>query len=392
MEQMTERLRLSDNLTAQGLILTALAMLAVGVVMVPSSLVTLSPSKEWYARADVRHIVFAVAAAAVVLALWRVNYRWLNVGRRFPYIAGALLLIALGTTRLVFVPGLGKSVGGYHRWVRIGPAAYGIGFQPSELVKLTMIVFLAAWLTRPERKIGSFWRAALPAVIVMGTCVGAVVTQDVGTGAVIALAACVTMLLAGVAWYYVVTLMLGGGAMFYALLRMDEKRWGRILAMINPWDETNPSSYQLRQSLVTIGTGSWLGKGLGRGMMKRGFLPEDSTDFLFATICEEWGFVGGAVLLGLVFLWLILAAHAAQRAGEKFAAVLAGALGFLVGMQAAMHVAVNVGWMPPTGIGMPLVSAGGTRLVLMACAVTLVVSVSAHCREPDPLAAADPPI
>lgn len=379
MQQTTGRLALADNPTGQRLILAALAMLAVGVIMVPSSLVTVGPSSQWYARADFRHVVFAVLAAAVLLTMWRVDYRRLNAGGRFPYLAGVLLAVALATAPLVFVPGIGKSVGGYRRWVRIGPAAYGMGFQPSELIKLTMIVFLAAWLTRPGRNVRSFGKTVLPAVLVMGICVASIVTQDVGTGAIIAMAACVTMLFAGVAWYYVAGLGLCGGGAFYAMLVASPKRWLRIEAMLDPWNEANPCAYQLRQSLATICTGSWTGKGLGGGMMKRGFLPEDSTDFLFATLCEEWGFIGGAVLLGMLLVWLLLAARAARQAGERFGAVLAGSLGFLIAMQAAMHVAVNVGWMPPTGIGMPLVSAGGTRLVLMACATALVVSVTSHC-------------
>ncbi len=391
MSETTVRLSLRDNTTGQGLVLTALALLAVGVVMVSSSLVSVGTSSAWYARADFRHIVFAALAATVVLVLWRVGYRWLNAGENFPWIAAILLGVALATTPLVFVPGLGRSVGGYYRWVRIGPEAYGIGFQPSELVKLTMVVFLAAWLTRPDREMDSFWRTVLPAAVVMGLCVGSVITQDLGTGTVIAVAACVTMLLAGVRWYYVAGIGVWGGVGFWAMLASSPSRWQRIEAMLDPWNEANPCAYQLRQSLTTIGTGGWWGKGLGQGMMKRGFLPEDSTDFLFATICEEWGFIGGAVLLGLVGVWLVLASHAARRAGDRFGAVLAGSLGFLIALQAAMHVAVNVGWMPPTGIGMPLVSAGGTRLVLMACAVALVVSVSSrrHSDKPYPSPAAE---
>ena len=380
---------LRDNLTAQGLVLAALAMLAVGAVMVPSALVTVGPGSEWYARADFRHVVFAIVAAAVLLTLWRVDYRRLNAGARLPYVAAVLLGVALCTAPLVFVPGVGKSIGGYYRWVRIGPAKYGVGFQPSELIKLTMIVFLAAWLSRTDRKM-SFFKTVLPAVLVMGLCVGAVITQDVGTGAVIAIVACATMFLAGVAWYYVAALAGAGSAAFYVMLRMSPERWLRIKAMLAPWDETNPCAYQLRQSLVTIGTGSWTGKGLGGGMMKRGFLPEDSTDFLFATLCEEWGLAGAAVLLSLLLVWLLLAARAARQAGDRFGAVLVGSLGFLVAMQAGMHVAVNVGWMPPTGIGMPLVSAGGTRLVLMACAVALVVSVTSRREPTRPLVCAAP--
>lgn len=379
----TERVMLKDNRTGQGLILATLALLGVGVVMVPSSLASIGPSREWYARADFRHIVFALVAAAAVLTLWRVGYRWLNAGKKLPWVATVLLAVALCTAPLVFVPGIGKSVGDYHRWIRIGPASYGIGFQPSELIKLTMIVFLAAWLTRPEREQGGFRKTVLPAALVMGLCVGAVITQDLGTGMVIAVMGCVTMLLAGVRWYYVGSMVAMGVAGFWGMLILDPDKWKRIEAMLKPWDESNPCSYQLRQSLTTIGTGSWWGKGLGQGMMKRGFLPEDSTDFLFATICEEWGFAGGVVLLVLVMAWLVLACRAASRAGERFGAVLAGSLGFLVALQAVMHVAVNVGWLPPTGIGMPLVSAGGTRLVLMACAVSLVVAVSARRRSKD---------
>jgi len=382
--QTVERVKLKDNLTGQGLILAALALLAVGVVMVPSSLVSLGSDSAWYARADFRHIVFALLAAATVLTLWRVGYRWLNAGKRFPWIAAILLCVALCTAPLVFVPGIGRSVGGYSRWIRIGPASYGIGFQPSEMIKLTMIMFLAAWLTRPDRDLGSFHKTFLPAAVIMGLCVGAVITQDLGTGTVIAAMACVTMLFAGVRWYYVGGMVALGAGGFWAMLLATPAKWQRIEAMLHPWDESNPCAYQLRQSLTTIGTGKWWGKGLGQGMMKRGFLPEDSTDFLFATISEELGFAGAVVLLVLVIAWLILSARAASRAGDRFGAVLAGSLGFVVALQAAMHVAINIGWLPPTGIGMPLVSAGGTRLVLMACAVSMVIAVSAHRRKEVP--------
>ena len=143
MHETTRPLTLGDNPAGQGLILVALALLAAGVVMVPSSLVTVGPGAEWYARADFRHVMFAAAAATVLLLMWRVDYRWLSAGKRFPYVAAGLLAGALATAPLVFVPGIGKSVGGYRRWVCFGPSRFGVGFQPSELIKLTMIVFLA---------------------------------------------------------------------------------------------------------------------------------------------------------------------------------------------------------------------------------------------------------
>ncbi|MCD6365895.1 MAG: FtsW/RodA/SpoVE family cell cycle protein, partial [Planctomycetes bacterium] len=120
------------------------------------------------------------------------------------------------------------------------------------------------------------------------------------------------------------------------------------------------------------------GKGLGMGMVKRGFLPEDSTDFLFAILCEEWGLIGAAALIMVLLMYLLLSHRAASEASDKFGRVLAGSLGFLIVLQAAMHIAVNVGFLPPTGISMPFVSAGGTSLILAAIATSLIVSVTSR--------------
>lgn len=368
---------LSADPGGKALILATLVLLAVGVVSVPSALDSVSAEGPWYARTSVRHMAFAVLAAAVVLTAWRLDYRTLaRGGRLFPLTAGVILALAVISSLLVFVPGLGRSVGSYHRWIRIGPARYAIGFQPSELVKLSLVVFLAAWLSRPETDVRSFRKTFVPAVIIVGLCLALVITQDFGTAVMIALAAGVTMLLAGVRWYFLAALAAWAAGAFYAILTSSPRRWLRIEAMFDPFSTSNPSAYQLRQSLQAVATGGWTGRGLGMGMMKRGFLPEDSTDFIYAIICEEWGFIGAAALIAVLIVWLILARRAAARAGDRFGQVLAGSLAFLITLQAAMHIAVNVGWLPPTGIAMPFVSAGGTSLILLATATALIISVS----------------
>jgi cell division protein FtsW len=368
----------SENHVGRGLLLTALALLGVGVVMVPSALDSVGAQGAWYARAGTRHILFAVAAGCVLLLAWRLDYQLWTGRTRFPWPAAGLLVVALVFGVLVFVPSLGRSVGGYRRWIRLGPPQFGIGFQPSELIKVATVVFLSAWLTRPGADPRSFWRSFLPAVLLVGVCLGVVITQDFGTAVVIALSACTTLWLAGVRWTYLAGLALGGGGALLGMLAMDPRRWLRIEAMLDPSSASNPSTYQLRQSLTTIATGGWFGKGLGLGMMKRGFLPEDSTDFLFAVICEEWGFVGAVGVLSLIAAWVTLSWWAAVRSQDRFGRTLAGSLGFVVAIQAMMHVAVNLGCLPPTGIAFPLVSAGGTSLLLTACAVSMVVSVSAR--------------
>ena len=380
MSEPTGRVAMRHNTTGQGLILTTLALLALGVVMVHSAVASVAEPGAWYVRLDVRHTMFAALAAIVVAAAWRVDYRRLSGRRGVPVVAGCLLAGSLVFGLLVFVPGVGHAVGGYYRWIRIGPPKYSIGFQPSELIKLMLVVFLAAWLSHEGGKVRSFRRTFLPACAVIGLCVGLVVTQDFGTAVVMCLAAGVTLLLAGVPWYYLAGLVPAAAGGFYAFVVRSPHRWARITAMLDPSSLTNPSAYQPRQSLLAIVTGGWFGKGPGRGMIKLGFLPEDSTDFIFSVFCEEWGFVGAMLLMGLVVMWIWFARRAAVRSGDRFGRLLAGSMGFLIAVQAVLHIAVDVVAAPPTGMGLPFVSAGGTALVMMAGATALIVSVSSRCR------------
>jgi cell division protein FtsW len=307
-----------------------------------------------------------------------------------PLIPGLLLLASMAFGLLVFHPACGRAVGGQARWLRFGPPEYGIGFQPSELIKVSLVIFLAVWLSRGATDVGSFWRTVLPAVVLIGLCVGLVVTQDFGAAAVIALVAAVTLLFAGVRWYYLAGLLAAGGAGFYALLARSPHRLARFAAMADPWSLTNPASYQPRQSLLAILTGGTMGKGLGRGVIKQGFLPEGSTDFIFSVYCEECGVMGAVLLIGLVLVWIWLARRAAVRAPDRLGRLLAGSLGFLIAVQAVLHIAVDVVAAPPTGMGLPFVSAGGTALVTSALAVGLIVSVAAGSGG-RPEAASPPP-
>ena len=365
-----------------GLLLVTLSLLALGVVMVHSAVASVAEPGPWYARRDLRHTIFAAAAALVLLSAWRLDYRRLVGGGRVPRLLAVLLAAAVVFGLLVYVPGIGRAVGGKYRWIRIGPASYGIGFQPSELVKLALVIFLAGWLSRESTDVRRFWKTFVPALALTLACVGLVIREDFGTAALIGLGAVATMFLAGVPWYHLLALLPPAGAGFWFFVVRDPDRWGRITAMIDPWCGSNPSAYHARQSLLAITTGGYFGKGLGHGMLKRGYLPESSTDFIFSVFCEEWGLVGALLLIGLVLLWMWTARRAAARAGDRFGRALAGSLGFVIALQAVMHVAVDLVAAPPTGIGCPFVSAGGTRLITMAAAASLIVSVGAHRSAP----------
>ncbi|MCJ7543582.1 MAG: FtsW/RodA/SpoVE family cell cycle protein, partial [Phycisphaerae bacterium] len=189
-------LPLRGNPVGQGLILASLALLALGVVMVHSALASVREPGAWYARADVRHTIFAALAVLTMVTLWRVDYRLLDVGRRLPVVPAAMLGVAIVCGLLVFVPGIGKSIGGHARWLRVGPAQYAIGFQPSELIKIALVVFLATWLARSGTDKRAFLKTFVPAAALIGACVAVVITQGFGAAVVIALAAAVTLLLA----------------------------------------------------------------------------------------------------------------------------------------------------------------------------------------------------
>ena len=384
----TNRLRVSDNSSGRALLLATVSLVVMGIVVVYSATATVSDPGAWYARTTVRQMVFALVAIGMLMIGWRVDFRWLKPrdGRR-PLRTGMILVVAMIAALLVFVPGIGRSVGGYHRWIRVGPTQYGIGLQPSELIKLALPIFLAAWLTRKSVDIKSFRNVFIPAIGLIGLCVALVVTQDLGTAVVIAVSAGATLLLVGVPWAYLLSVVPLAGGAFYALVVCSPHRWARITAMFDVWSTSNPSAYQPRQSLLAILTGGWFGKGAGYGTVKLGYLPEDSTDFVFSALCEEWGFVGGAAMLALWALWMWWAWRIASRSADRFGRVLAGAMGFTIAMQAALHVGIDTVVLPPTGMSLPFVSAGGTSLLLMAAATVLIVSVSAHPKALERVAA-----
>ena len=376
----TKRIALRDNLTGQGLILTSMALMALGVVTVFSA--TTSTGGAWYEQTHLRQALFAAVGMLLLCVLWRLDYprllrrpwperRWL---RHVPSPVTILMTFAIASA--AYTLALGYAVGGYRRWIRFGP----VGFQPSEVLKVSLLVALAALLGRSSAQPRSFLRGFVPALVLIGVSAGLIITQDFGTAAIIAIAAVAILLVAGVRWWHVLSLAPICALAFYLLVVCVPHRWARIEAMLHPGDASNPSTYQARQSLIAIGSGVDPA-GFGGGVGKYGYVPEIRTDFIFAHIVEELGMGGAMLLIGLFVVWLVLAFRAAARAADRFAALLAGGLGFLMVFQAALHIAVNLALAPPTGVSLPFVSAGGSSLLMMSAATAMIVSVSSRRRE-----------
>ena len=369
-----ERLPLWANVTGQGLILTTLALMAVGVVMVYSISGARAGEAAWYERTYIRQAIFAAIAIAILCFLWRMDYRRL-AGWRWFSPAVVLFVLSLCAAAAVFIPGVGRGVGRDLRWIPLGP----IGFQPSEVLKIALLIILAALLGREDAPLKSFRRTFIPAVVLIGVSLALVVTEDFGTAAIIGVTSSVVLLAGGVCWYYLAGLVPFGAVAFYQFVVCKPHRWARIDAFINQTGTTNPSAYQPRQAVIAIGSGVEPA-GLGAGLAKYGYLPEGQTDFIFANICNELGMLGAFLVIGLLLVWLVLACRVAVRAPDRFGALLAGGIGFLIVFQAALHIAVNVWLAPPTGVSLPFVSAGGSSLLLMSAATALIVSVSSRER------------
>ena len=391
--------------------LCALALLLLGVVMVNSAGMSVAPvgaDAEAHAvttasillsRASL-YMVLAVGAMAVTahLPVRRLAQRVTASDDFAPHPADGLATLGIATFALVavlamvYVPQLQRVVNGSARWVGITLPGLGqVSVQPSEIVKWGMVLLLAWYAARRAAFLDRFWVGLVPALACVGIVAGAVVLEDLGTGVLITAAAGVVLLAAGARlWHFIALVPLGLVGLAGAILT-SPYRVRRIITFIDPSADPQGAGYHMIQSLQTVAGGGGPGRGLGHGLQKFGYLPEDTTDFLFAVICEELGVAGAAVVIAL-YAVLLGAGLAIVRAERTPLLKLAG-LGVVmtIGLQAAINLAVVTGMGPTKGIALPLVSAGGTGWILTAACLGLLVAIDRdHARElesqPEPTA------
>ena len=374
MEASISRLRLADILT-----LCVLGLLCLGVVMVQSASTAVSGDLSWqWTIMGAKHLKFALVAALTYFVISRFDVSRLGQPRaslaRSP-IAWATA-IALFTCVAVLVPGIGSQINGARRWLKFGPLV----LQPSELAKWATVLFLSYWLTRkPTEK---FFRGFLPALVPVAALCLLVIIQDFGTAALIALCA-LTMLLAGriKLWHILIVLIpaLMAGTWF---ITHKAYRMKRIMSFVHPWENPQGEGYHMIQSLLSFSTGGLFGRGLGNGIQKLGYLPEDTTDFIFAVVCEELGLFGAMMVVALYLGILYVAWQIIRQKRDDFARMLAFGISSMIGLQAAINIAVATVSVPTKGLSLPLVSAGGSGLVITCAALGLLASVSRTTRGP----------
>jgi cell division protein FtsW len=369
------RSRMADTIA-----IVTLFLMGVGAVMVFSAGANVGNEFDWrrlYDLPGLRQIIFFPLAVAILFAAAVPDYRlWSFRSQWYKWPTLWLLLLAIGLLAAVLVPTLGTEVNQARRWLRIPLGPLSISFQPSELAKWMTIFFLAGVCARIGPDIKRFWTRLLPLCVLIGLICGLIVIEDFGTAAFIALVSFVMLIVAGVKWWHLLTPLPFAVAGFMYILIHSPHRVARLAAFLYPERYEGSIAYQATQSLIAVGSGGLWGKGLGQGVCKYGHLPEDTTDFVFAIIGEELGFVGtvGVILLFILFVFLGLAV--AMRCRDRFGRLLAAGIVLTIGIQAALNIGVVTVVLPTKGIPLPFISAGGTSMLLSSAAVGVLLSIA----------------
>jgi cell division protein FtsW len=349
----------------------ALALVAFGLLMVYSASSMLSVLRFDNGHAFLEsQAAKAVAGLAAMFVMARVDYhRWEAAAR--PLLAVSLALVAL-----TVLPGLERispEINGARRWL----AVPGLSFQPSEVLKLAVVVWMASALARRGEALERFVTGPLPLCAVPALGLGLLVLQpDFGSGLFLGLLAAVMLFLGGVRWRHLLALCAAAVPLFVGLALAEPYRVQRLLAFREPDKYLDSLSYQVHQSLISLGSGGLFGVGIGSSKQKFFFLPEAHTDFIFAIIGEELGFVGAALTLA-AFLYLgWIGCRVARRARDPFGEMLAGGLTALLVVGGAFNIGVATGNLPTTGLTLPFISYGATSLTVSLVAMGALMNLS----------------
>jgi cell division protein FtsW len=351
------------------LLFPVLFLVGIGIVMVFSSSSALALKKfgsEYYFLQ--KQAVFALVGLCALVLCRHVPY---PAYRRLAY---PFLVLALGLLVAVWLSPYGVSAGGSSRWLRVGP----LRFQPSELARLALIVYMAYSMEKKADRIKEFSIGFMPHVVVMGVLVVLILRQpDFGSAAILACLAWLMMFIGGVRLRYLLSsCVLMGMAGFYVITHAGY-RVRRLIAFWDPWRYSSDEGYQVVQSLMAFGTGGWWGAGIGKSVQKLFYLPEPHTDFIFSVIGEELGVAGVLAIIVLYAAIVWKGIRIARNAPDLFGCYLAIGLTAALGLQICINMGVTLGLLPPKGLTLPFLSYGGTSLVTNMATIGVLMNIGA---------------
>lgn len=351
----------------RGQLLTVTAILVgIGIVMVYSASALYAYDVQHDAAYFLkRHLCYLALGIVGMLGAMSIRYQRLQRWAK-PLLLGSLVL-------LVAVLVIGSQIGGARRWFRVG----SFSFQPSEVAQVTLLLYLADVLSRKQGEIRTFWGGFVPPLVVIGLTALLVLLQpDLGTAVSILASAAGLFVVAKVRWTYLASLGLAAVPALIGLIAMAPYRLRRITAFLDPWADPQGVGYQIVQSFLALGCGGVFGVGLGRSAQKLFYLPGAYADFIFSIIGEELGFIGTTVVLALFAAFLLLGLKIARQTSDLFGKLLATGIVLMISFEAMVNIGVATGALPTKGLPLPLISYGGTSLIMALVAVGLLLNVA----------------
>ena len=355
------------------LLWSALLLGAIGLVMVYSASIAMAEAERFTGFRPnyflVRHAIYLGIGLAVAAAFFKVPVWLWQKASPWLFLLGVLMLVA------VLIPGIGREVNGSRRWIPLGFTS----FQPSELMKLFVVLYAADYTVRKAAFMDDFRKGFLPMFGVMTVIAFLLLREpDFGALVVVTTIAMAILFLGGLNWKLFASLAVLLAVAFVVLIFSSPYRFQRILGFMDPWADAYGKGYQLSHSLIAFGRGEWLGVGLGASVEKLFYLPEAHTDFLLAVIAEELGFAGVATVITL-FLFLVHRAFAVGRQAASleryYAALVAQGIGVWLAAQTFINMGVNMGLLPTKGLTLPLLSFGGTGIVVNCMALAILLRI-----------------
>jgi cell division protein FtsW len=346
------------------------ALLALGLVMIYSAslaLVNARTHAEVGAHLLQMQLIWCALGFVACAVMAILDYALLK-RIAWPVFIGALVLLGL-----VFVPGIGHASHGAHRWM----SKFGFTFQPSEFAKIALIIMLAWYCDRSQRKMDTFKRGIIFPGIIIAAALGLIfVEPDRGTTILLAAVSGMMLLVAGVRWKHLFVPALGGAAALAFSILHDPMRMNRILAWLHPKDHLQDAALQGHQALIALGSGGVTGLGLGNGLQKLGFVSEIESDFIFSNIGEELGLIATLFVVVAFLLIAVCGIFIALNSRDNFGCLLASGVTFLISLQAVINIGVVTSVLPTKGLALPFISSGGSSLLAMLVGVGILLSVA----------------
>lgn len=351
------------------LLSAVLALLIIGVIMVysSSSVVALTTYNDasYFMK---RQILWSVIGLLAMVICMRLDHRYLADKK----IVAVLLTATFALLAAVFLPGVGKTINGARRWLKI----WGLTFQPAELMKFSLIVYFSAYIGGKGERLRDFQQGIMPVLLMSCLFLGLTLLQpDFGTVGVMAIVLFFMLFAGGARLAHLLGLGLALAPFAFAAVAFKTYRLKRVLAFLDPWADPRGTGHQIVQSYLAFGSGGVFGRGLGEGRQKLLFLPERHSDFIYAVIGEELGLIGAIVVLALFGVVLVRGVKIALAA-DGSSRMLAFGITALIVVQALFNMAVVTGLLPTKGIALPLVSYGGSALVVTLAAVGVLLNIS----------------